>query len=130
VPTLTLAEDRKAGERARAASAPVVVAVAHNKGGVGKTTSTLIIARHLSQRLRVELVDLDETRYLREAVYSLSRTGNAAVGPRLWLRETARRAADCVLVDSPPAHLIPLALDHHLRRSSGSRPGTNGAYSG
>ena len=99
MPTLTLAEDRKADEKARAAPAPLVVAVAHNKGGVGKTTSTLIIARHLSQRLRVELVDLDETRYLREAVYSLSRTGNAAVGPRLWLRETARRAADCVLVD-------------------------------
>src|SRR5262245_39644086 len=81
----------------------MVIAVAHNKGGVGKTTSTLIIARHLAQRLRVELVDLDETRYLREAVYALSRSGNAAVGLRLWLREDAPRQADCVLVDSPPA---------------------------
>ena len=102
MPTLTLAHYPKAAGKSPVASAPVV-AVAHNKGGVGKTTSTLIIARHLSQRLRVELVDLDETRYLREAVYSLSRTGSATVGPRLWLREKGARPADCVLVDSPPA---------------------------
>ena len=71
MPTVTLAESSTGVDSPIASPPPVVVAVAHNKGGVGKTTSTLIIARHLSQRLSVELVDMDETRYLREAVYAL-----------------------------------------------------------
>jgi cellulose biosynthesis protein BcsQ len=103
VPTVTLAESTIDKARLGVITAPVVVAVAHNKGGVGKTTSTLIIARHLSQRLRVELVDMDETRYLREAVHALSRRGDAKLSPRLWLREAEPQEADCVLVDSPPA---------------------------
>jgi chromosome partitioning protein len=101
--TVTRAEGGPRVDPTIASPPPVVVAVAHNKGGVGKTTSTLIIARHLSQRLSVELVDMDETRYLREAVYALSRRGDANVNPRLWLRESEPRAASCVLVDSPPA---------------------------
>ena len=103
MPTVTLAESSPGVDPTIASTSPVVVAVAHNKGGVGKTTSTLIIARHLSQRLRVELVDMDETRYLREAVYALSRRRDASVSPRLWLREAEPRESSCVLVDSPPA---------------------------
>jgi Mrp family chromosome partitioning ATPase len=62
VPTLAL--DRQAtrpGGRARVAE-PVTIAIAHNKGGVAKTTSTYILGRHLARSLRVELVDLDRTR--------------------------------------------------------------------
>ena len=62
MPTVASAESRPGVDPTIASISTVVVAVAHNKGGVGKTTSTLIIARHLSQRLRVELVDMDETR--------------------------------------------------------------------
>src|SRR6202171_4491993 len=103
MPTVTLAESSHSVDPTIGSPSPVVVAVAHNKGGVGKTTSTLIIARHLSQRLRVELVDMDETRYLREAVYALSRRGDASVSSRVWLRGAEPRESSCVLVASPPA---------------------------
>ncbi len=55
------------------ATSPVTVAVAHNKGGVSKTTTTLVLGRYLCRELAVELVDMDETRYLREMVARLSR---------------------------------------------------------
>ena len=42
--------------------APLTVSVANNKGGVGKTTTAMVLGRHLARDLRVELVDLDETR--------------------------------------------------------------------
>jgi cellulose biosynthesis protein BcsQ len=53
--------------------------------------------------LSVEMVDLDETRYLREMVARLSRRSDYSLGPRLWPRETKAERADVVLVDSPPA---------------------------
>ena len=51
---------------------PVTIAIAHNKGGVSKTTSTYVLGRHLSRDLRVEMVDFHQTRYLTEAVAELS----------------------------------------------------------
>ena len=36
---------------------PLTIAVAHTKGGVGKTTTTLLLGRFLSERWRVALAD-------------------------------------------------------------------------
>jgi len=79
------------------------VAIAHNKGGVSKTTSTYLLGRHLARDLRVEMVDLDQTQYLREAVAQLSPRGDLTLSPRLWLRNGEPRPADVVLIDSEPA---------------------------
>jgi len=89
--------------RPRATPRPLTVAVAHNKGGVGKTTSVLILGRILARRWRVELVDYDETQHLRETVLDLSAGESPRVTKRLWLRDGEPRRSDLVLIDSPPA---------------------------
>jgi cellulose biosynthesis protein BcsQ len=102
VPTLTfpVAEDHAVrGARKE----PVKIAIAHNKGGVSKTTSTYMLGRDLSRELRVEMVDLDQTQYLTEAVAELSPKGDLTLSPRLWLRDGEPRTADVVLIDSEPA---------------------------
>jgi cellulose biosynthesis protein BcsQ len=81
----------------------LTVAIAHNKGGVGKTTSTVALGRLLSRSLRVEMVDMDDTRYLREMVAALCPKGDFRMGPRLWLRNGEARPCDIVLLDSAPA---------------------------
>ncbi len=48
----------------RPREAPVIVAIAHAKGGVGKTTSTLILGKYVARNRRVELRDYDESRHL------------------------------------------------------------------
>jgi chromosome partitioning protein len=99
VPVLT-----RSGREADAShTASLVVAIAHNKGGVGKTTSTLALGRLLSRRLRVEMVDMDDTRYLREMVRAMSSRGDFRLSPRLWLRDGEPSPADVVLLDSAPA---------------------------
>jgi len=72
--TLTLRREELSGTTG-GLTEPVRIAIAHNKGGVSKTTSTYVLGRHLSRDLRVELVDLDQTRYLTEAVAELSPRG-------------------------------------------------------
>jgi cellulose biosynthesis protein BcsQ len=86
-----------------AGMAPLVVAVAHNKGGVGKTTSTLILGRYLSRRWRIELRDYDETAHLTDLVADLARGDRTTITRRLWLQDGTPRGADLVLIDSPPA---------------------------
>jgi chromosome partitioning protein len=81
----------------------LTIAIAHNKGGVGKTTSTVALGRLLSRSLRVEMVDMDDTRYLREMVAALCPKGDFRLGPRLWLRNGETRPCDVVLLDSAPA---------------------------
>jgi cellulose biosynthesis protein BcsQ len=108
VPTLILADPTTTSVRRRRISAsgllePLRVAIAHNKGGVSKTTSTFVLGRHLSRNFRVELVDLDRTRYLTEVVMQLSPRGDTRLSPRLWLRHERPKAADVVLIDSEPA---------------------------
>ena len=61
---------------------PLSVVIAHNKGGVSKTTSTYLLGRLLARDLRVELVDLDQTQYLREAVVQLSPRGDLSARSR------------------------------------------------
>jgi len=87
----------------RVAQTPLTVAVAHNKGGVGKTTSALVLGRILARRWRVELVDYDETQHLRETVLDLSDGDDAMVTKRLWLRQGEPKFSELVLIDSPPA---------------------------
>jgi chromosome partitioning protein len=99
VPVLTRDYERSASSHTES----VVVAIAHNKGGVGKTTSTVALGRLLSRRLRVEMVDMDDTRYLREMVRAMSSRGDFSLGPRLWLRVDEARESDVVLLDSAPA---------------------------
>jgi len=105
-PPLTLAEPLSPrGRIGRAAHvpAPVIITVAHNKGGVAKTTSTFVLGKHLSRSLRVEMVDLDRTSYLTEVVAQLAPRGDFVLTPRLWLRADEPRPADVVLIDSEPA---------------------------
>jgi cellulose biosynthesis protein BcsQ len=80
-----------------------VVTIAHNKGGVGKTTSTLILGRYLSRRWRVELRDYDDTAHLTDLVADLASGDRATVTRRLWLQTGTPQEADLVLIDSPPA---------------------------
>jgi len=94
---------RSPARRPRAAPRPLTVAIAHNKGGVGKTTSALILGRILARRWRVELGDYDETQHLRETVFDLSAGDSPVVTKRLWLREGGPKRSDLVLIDSPPA---------------------------
>jgi cellulose biosynthesis protein BcsQ len=82
---------------------PLTIAIAHNKGGVSKTTSTYVLGRHLCRDLKVEMVDLDQTRYLTEAVADLSPHGDHVLSPRLWLRDGEPKPADVTLIDSEPA---------------------------
>ena len=108
MPTLILEDPtaRKARWRRLSSSGlsqPIRIAIAHNKGGVSKTTSTFVLGRHLSRAFRVELVDLDRTRYLTEVVIQLSPRGDERLSPRLWLRHGRPRPADVVLIDSEPA---------------------------
>src|SRR5215472_12699868 len=86
-----------------AGPAPLVVAIAHNKGGVGKTTSTLMLGRYLSRRWRVELRDYDETAHLTDLVADLAGADSTSITRRLWLKNGELRRADLVLIDSPPA---------------------------
>src|SRR5919199_6845047 len=99
---MVLVIDRPAQVRAEesqiapANAASLVVAVAHNKGGVGKTTSTLILGRYLSRRWRVELRDYDETAHLTDLVADLAGGDRATVTRRLWLRvEPYARLISC-----------------------------------
>src|SRR5437870_3299065 len=106
---MVLVLDGPAQARAGDADAPaaglasLVVAIAHNKGGVGKTTSTLILGRYLSRRWRIELRDYDETAHLTDLVADLARSDRTTVTRRLWLQDSSPREADLVLIDSPPA---------------------------
>jgi cellulose biosynthesis protein BcsQ len=107
VPTLLIDNPetvrRRALRQKLMATEPVRIAIAHNKGGVSKTTSTFVLGRHLSRSVRVEMVDLDRTRYLTEVVAQLSPRGDMNLSPRLWLRHGQPRPADVVLIDSEPA---------------------------
>lgn len=83
---------------------PLVLAIAHNKGGVGKTTTTLILGRVLARRWRVELRDYDETAHLTDLIRELAPEDQHTVNRRLWLDNgLAPRDAEIVLIDSPPA---------------------------
>ena len=98
----------------RPAGPPLTVAVAHSKGGVGKTTTALLLGRFLAERWRVVLADYDETAHLTALVADLAPAGGdgRTVTRRLWLEAaggargpagTAGAAADLRVIDSPPS---------------------------
>jgi cellulose biosynthesis protein BcsQ len=81
---------------------PLTVAVAHAKGGVGKTTTTLIVGKYLARHHRVELRDYDESQHLSFLISEMAED-ELSVTRRLWLRGDKRRSCDIVLIDSAPA---------------------------
>ena len=95
----------------RPAGPPLTVAVAHSKGGVGKTTTALLLGRFLAERWRVALADYDETAHLTALVADLAPAGGdgRTVTRRLWLEaaggpaDAAGAAADLRVIDSPPS---------------------------
>jgi cellulose biosynthesis protein BcsQ len=83
---------------------PLVLAIVHNKGGVGKTTTTLILGRILARRWHVELRDYDETAHLTDLGRELAPEDHHTINRRLWLRNDATaRTPQIVLIDAPPA---------------------------
>jgi cellulose biosynthesis protein BcsQ len=83
-------------------SKPITVAVAHAKGGVGKTTTTLIVGKYLSRQYRVELRDYDESQHLSFLIAEMA-PDEHTLTRRLWLRNGENRRSDIVLIDSAPA---------------------------
>ena len=81
---------------------PIVVAVAHAKGGVGKTTTTLIVGKYLSRQYRVELRDYDESQHLSFLVAEMA-DDEHTLNRRLWLGNGEDRRPHVVLIDSAPA---------------------------
>src|SRR5207245_10560995 len=51
---------------------PLAVAIAHSKGGVGKTTTTFILGRYLARSWRVALTDYDESAHLISELWTLT----------------------------------------------------------
>jgi cellulose biosynthesis protein BcsQ len=80
----------------------LVLAVAHSKGGVGKTTTTLILGRYLARRWRVALLDYDESAHLTDLVSEMA-PDQHSLTRRLWLRNGEERVADITLIDSAPS---------------------------
>jgi chromosome partitioning protein len=80
----------------------LVVAVAHSKGGVGKTTTTLILGRYLARRWRVALLDYDESAHLTDLISEMA-PDQHTLTRRLWLSNGEARVADITLIDSAPS---------------------------
>lgn len=81
---------------------PLVLAVAHSKGGVGKTTTTLILGRYLARRWCVALLDYDESAHLTDLVSEMA-PDQHTITRRLWLRNGEDRVPDVTLIDSAPS---------------------------
>ena len=88
---------------------PFTVAIAHSKGGVGKTTTTMVLGKYLARDFKVALKDYDDTRQLTDLIRSMTgdadyvtrnlRLSTDAVDIPLW----GRKQPDIVLIDSEPA---------------------------
>jgi len=89
---------------------PLTVAVAHSKGGVGKTTTTVVVGKYLARDYRVALKDYDDTRQLSDLVHSMSSEDDDRVTHNLRLAGDdanvpawRRVEPDVVLIDAEPA---------------------------
>lgn len=92
----------------RVARGPLIISVCHSKGGVGKTTTTLVIGKFLARQYRVALRDYDDTKQLTDLVQSLN-VVDGHITRRLWLDpgrsgvSTHLQEPDMVLIDAEPA---------------------------
>ncbi len=89
----------------------IVITVAQQKGGTGKTTLAANLAAALASSTRVALLDIDPQKSLTR--WHAIRTSRAAQGPPLTFSEVSgwrlaaeldrlKRSHDVVLIDSPP----------------------------
>jgi chromosome partitioning protein len=88
---------------------PLTVAIAHSKGGVGKTTTTMVVGKYLARQFSVLLKDYDDTRQLSDLVRSM--TGDKELVTRnlrlasddLETLAWRRKLPHVVLIDAEPA---------------------------
>jgi cellulose biosynthesis protein BcsQ len=84
-------------------SAPLTIAVAHSKGGVGKTTTAVIVGKYLARNHRVALKDYDVSRHLTQLVARVAPDGRSLTR-KLWLdTDTGAGGAEIVVIDAEPA---------------------------
>jgi cellulose biosynthesis protein BcsQ len=87
----------------------MTVAIAHSKGGVGKTTTTMIVGKYLARDYRVALKDYDDTRQLTDLVRSMTGEEDRVTrqlrlaGDEDGTAGSRRPLADVVLIDAEPA---------------------------
>jgi cellulose biosynthesis protein BcsQ len=81
----------------------LTLAVAHSKGGVGKTTTAVIVGKLLARTHRVALKDYDVSQHLTQLVARIS-PDRKTLTRRLWLHTgTGSTEADVVILDAEPA---------------------------
>lgn len=100
---------------------PYTIAICNNKGGVGKTTSTLNIGAYLAQKHRVLLIDMDPQANLTTA-FKLPPDGPQHVGT--WILDET--PLEDIRHQKENLHLIPSS--NHLRETEimiSSKPGGN-----
>lgn len=56
---------------------PLTIAVAHSKGGVGKSTAAVILAKFLARHHRVALKDYDVSQHLTQLLTRLAPNGRS-----------------------------------------------------
>jgi cellulose biosynthesis protein BcsQ len=82
---------------------PLTVAVAHSKGGVGKTTTAVIVSKNLARRYRVAMKDYDVSQHLTQLVARVA-PDKRTLTRRLWLStERQEQQPDIVVIDAEPA---------------------------
>ena len=82
---------------------PITIAVAHSKGGVGKTTTAVMVSKYLARRFRVALKDYDVSQHLTQLVARVA-PDQWVLTRRLWLHtETTMPKADIIVIDAEPA---------------------------
>ena len=82
---------------------PLTIAVAHSKGGVGKTTTAVIVSKYLARHFAVAMKDYDISQHLTQLVARVS-PDERALTSRLWLHtDGSTPRADIVVIDAEPA---------------------------
>jgi cellulose biosynthesis protein BcsQ len=84
-------------------AAPLTVAIAHSKGGVGKTTTAVVVSKYLARRYAVAMKDYDISQHLTQLVTRVA-PDKRALTRKLWLHtDGTTPRADIVIIDAEPA---------------------------